>query len=154
MDTINLILLGLVFVLFVWTITNTILQLKTAKKIKEIFHSERGDLYDLIKTQLKQVKQVENYAESLEQEFKKLLALSKKNIQKVGFLRYNAFGKNDTGGNQSFSVAFLDYENTGVIVTSIHSREGTRVYSKQVKNGKSAYNLSEEEQLVLNKYIK
>lgn len=154
MDITNLILLSLVFVLFVWTITNTVLQLKTAKKIKEIFQSDKGDLYDLLKTQLKQVKQVESYAETLEQEFKKLLALSKKNLQKVGFLRYNAFGKNDTGGNQSFSIALLDYENNGVIVTSIHSREGTRVYSKQVKNGKSNYHLSEEEQLVLNKFIK
>jgi len=151
MDTINLILLGVVFVLFFWSLFLSYKQYKLTKKLKEVFHSDKGDLYELLKTQLKQVKNVEEYAERLEKEFKKLSILSQKSIQKIGFSRYNPFGNNDTGGNQSFSVILLDFKNNGVVITSIHSREVTRVYSKQIKEGKSNYNLSEEEQQVLKK---
>ena len=62
---------------------------------------------------------------------------------KTGFVRYNPFG--DVGGDQSFSLCLLNGKNDGFIISSIHSRGGTRVYSKTVSNGESQYNLSEEE---------
>jgi len=65
-------------------------------------------------------------------------------IQKVGLIRYNPFA--DTGGNQSFVLALLDGNNNGVVITSLHSREATRVFSKPVIQGKeSEFELSKEE---------
>ncbi|OGH11929.1 MAG: hypothetical protein A2857_05770 [Candidatus Levybacteria bacterium RIFCSPHIGHO2_01_FULL_36_15] len=69
-------------------------------------------------------------------------------IQKVGLLRFNPF--KDTGGDQSFILALLDSHDTGVVVSSLHTRTGTRWYAKRVVKGHGIeYDLSEDEQKVL-----
>ena len=66
-----------------------------------------------------------------------------KMIQRVGVVRFNPFP--DTGGNQSFVVALLDARGDGVVLSSLHTRAGTRVYLKQLTTGKAETALSEEE---------
>jgi len=61
----------------------------------------------------------------------------------VGIVRFNPF--QETGGNQSFAIAILDSQGNGVTITSLHSRDGTRVYAKPVEKGQSDYALSDEE---------
>ena len=73
-----------------------------------------------------------------------LEAVAQRAIQKVGVVRYSAF--TDTGGDQSFAIALLDAEGTGIIVSSLHSRADTRVFAKPVQAGRSRYPLSDEEQ--------
>ncbi len=68
-------------------------------------------------------------------------------IQKVGFVRFNPF--QDTGGDNSFSVALLDQKNDGVLLSSLYMRDGTRLYAKEVKNGTTRTPLSDEEAEVL-----
>jgi len=71
-------------------------------------------------------------------------------IQRVGLLRFNPY--NDTGGDQSFAVCFLDKEGTGIVITSLHARSGTRAFGKEIVLGKGAkYELSKEEELVIQK---
>jgi len=55
------------------------------------------------------------------------------------------------GGDQSFSLAMLDGENNGFIVTSLSGRSGNRIFAKPINNGKSSYQLSEEEGQALEK---
>lgn len=69
-------------------------------------------------------------------------------FQKIGMIRYNPFG--NVGGDQSFSLALLDENNSGFIVTSLYSRDGNRIYGKPIKNGASEYQLSEEEKRAIN----
>lgn len=64
-------------------------------------------------------------------------------FQRMGVVRFNPFS--ETGGDQSFALALLDKNDSGVVLLSLHSREGTRVYAKPIKNGKSKYELSKEE---------
>jgi hypothetical protein len=71
----------------------------------------------------------------------------KLHIQKVGFVRFNPF--KELGGDHSFSLAVLDAQETGVIITSLHTRDRTRVYMKDIKKGKSSSNLSAEERKAL-----
>jgi len=69
-------------------------------------------------------------------------------IQKIGLLRFNPF--KDTGGDQSFIVALLDAKDTGVVITALYSRSGTRWYAKKVVSGKGAdHNLSDDEKEAL-----
>lgn len=69
-------------------------------------------------------------------------------IQKIGLLRFNPF--KDTGGDQSFILALVDAQDTGVIISGLYSRSGTRWYAKKVVNGKGVeYELSEEERKAL-----
>src|SRR3990167_8570023 len=58
------------------------------------------------------------------------------NFQKFALVRFNPF--EDAGGDQSFAVAILDGENNGIVISSLHSRNSTRVYAKEVKGGKSS----------------
>jgi hypothetical protein len=66
-----------------------------------------------------------------------------KTIQRVGIVRYNPF--EDTGSNQSFVLAMLDPRGDGFVMSSLHSRQQTRVFLKQLANGKADTALSQEE---------
>jgi len=72
---------------------------------------------------------------------------------KVKLTRFNPF--NDVGGNQSFIICILDENNSGCIVTSLHNKENTRLYAKEINNGKPSdkNTLSKEEKDCLQKAI-
>jgi hypothetical protein len=65
----------------------------------------------------------------------------------VSIKRYNAFSQQ--GSDLSFSMAILDDEQDGVILTGIHSREESYLYAKPVDKGQSSYTLSPEEKEVI-----
>jgi len=69
--------------------------------------------------------------------------IGRRAVQHVGVVRYNPF--EDTGSNQSFALAMLDADGNGVIVSSLHSRQQTRVYLKEITGGQSEAQLSGEE---------
>lgn len=86
----------------------------------------------------------------IEEAFKRINSLEengKLHIQKVGLVRFNPF--RELGGDHSFSLAFLDGKGSGIIITSLHTRDRTRVYMKDVKAGKSSFELSSEEKKAL-----
>lgn len=90
--------------------------------------------------------EIETLKKELEKTLKEIEILKKENvsyIQKVGIVRFNPF--KEVGGNQSFSVAILDGKDNGVVITSLYTREGNRIFGKPVKNGKSEYLLLDEE---------
>lgn len=65
-------------------------------------------------------------------------------IQKIGLLRFNPF--KDTGGDQSFVLSLIDAQDTGVVITGLYSRSGTRWYAKRVVKGKGVdHELSDDE---------
>ena len=69
-------------------------------------------------------------------------------IQKIGLVRFNPF--KDTGGDQSFILSLVDGNDTGVIISGLYARSGTRWYAKRVVKGKSVeHELSEEEKKAL-----
>lgn len=100
-------------------------------------------LENKIDSYFKSVKEIESH-------YKKLLFLVedidsgyKKNIQKVGLIKYNPFA--EMGGNLCFALAILDGEDNGVVINGIHSRTGSFTYAKPIEHGVSIYLLSEEE---------
>ena len=69
-------------------------------------------------------------------------------IQKIGLVRFNPF--KDTGGDQSFILSLIDGNNTGVIISGLYARSGTRWYAKKIMKGKSfEHELSDEEKMAL-----
>ncbi|NLN07379.1 MAG: DUF4446 family protein [Firmicutes bacterium] len=70
-------------------------------------------------------------------------------LQAVGFVRFNAFS--NTGGELSFSLAVLDGEAGGVVLSSIYGREESKIYAKPVSGGKPSYALSGEEEEAIRK---
>ena len=58
-------------------------------------------------------------------------------------VRYDAYG--ELSGHQSTSLALLDAEHSGVVLSTIANRETARMYCKQVRAGEGELQLSPEE---------
>jgi Protein of unknown function (DUF4446) len=58
-------------------------------------------------------------------------------------VRYDAY--NELSGHQSVSIALLDDEQSGIVLSCIHHRDQARVYAKQVSGGRGELELSPEE---------
>ena len=66
---------------------------------------------------------------------------------KIGIVKYDAF--NEMGGKLSFALCLLNERNDGFLMNSMHNREGCYMYIKEIIDGKSYIELSEEEQEAL-----
>jgi hypothetical protein len=58
-------------------------------------------------------------------------------------VRYDAY--NELSGQQSMSIALLDDERSGIVLSCIHHRDQARVYAKAVHDGHGELELSPEE---------
>lgn len=67
-----------------------------------------------------------------------------KSLQRTGLIRFDAF--EDMGGELSFALALLDHNGDGVVLSSIYGRDDARTYAKPIRQGKSTYQLSPEEE--------
>ena len=105
---------------------------KGAKELEGVLLSLSDDLKKLNVSK----EEIEKYLETVEKRLKK-------SVQGIGIIRFNPF--EDAGSNQSFSVAFLNEEGDGVVISSLYSREKVSVYAKPIKKGESEYSLSDEE---------
>jgi len=65
-------------------------------------------------------------------------------LSNTAVVRYDAY--EGTGGQQSASVALLDANRSGTVVTAIQGRDYARIYVKDLDRGRSSVALSPEEQ--------
>lgn len=100
----------------------------------------------------KELQESKKEIEKNKEEIKKLKEEKKFFLQNIGIVRFNPFA--EAGGNQSFSLAFLNGEADGIVITSLYTKEGNRTYGKPIKKGKSEYSLSEEEEEAIKNAIK
>ncbi|NTV30515.1 DUF4446 family protein [candidate division WWE3 bacterium] len=89
-------------------------------------------------------------------DFEKIVTDVQKNgmnhFAKMSIIRFNPY--NDTGGDQSFVLALLDERNNGVVISSMHGRQQTRMYAKPIVAGESSdYELSDEEKEAIRKAL-
>jgi hypothetical protein len=64
-------------------------------------------------------------------------------LSRMGLIQFQAF--EDVGGGQSSALALLDAAGSGVVITALHARVGTRIYVKRVIEGRGEGTLGEEE---------
>lgn len=98
--------------------------------IQKLAHQEQG--FNKIDTRLSQV------------EIKLRLG-----VDRAELLRFRAF--ENVGSDLSFAFALLNQEGSGVVLSSIHNREESRVYAKPIKEGMSTYSLTGEEKEVIDR---
>jgi hypothetical protein len=123
------------------------LVLRLNQRLGQAFGDSSGNLEASLGQYHQKIKQVDEKLEKLNKIHQELSDRAALASQKISIVRFNPFG--DTGGDQSFALAVLDNHNSGYVLTSIHSRTGSRVYVKPIDFGKSKYNLSTEEQKAL-----
>jgi biopolymer transport protein ExbB/TolQ len=100
-------------------------------------------LEDIILSYLKRVESLEEGEEITRAALTAIKDNLKITYQKKGLVKYDAF--REMSGALSYSLALLDKENNGVLISSMYSREGCYTYAKDIVNGESKINLSEEE---------
>ncbi|MBI4137024.1 DUF4446 family protein [Candidatus Roizmanbacteria bacterium] len=112
--------------------------------------TDRRTLSSMLDKLVSQTKSNQDGFIQLEHRLKDQERKSQFQLQKIGLLRYNPFA--DTGGEQSFVVSLLDQNNSGIILTSLQGRSGTRWYAKLVRKGKGVeFDLSKDEEEALKK---
>jgi hypothetical protein len=112
---------------------------------------DNKNLEGLIVGYLDKIDEAKSETEHMKELYDKLNLRLKECIQKVAIIRYRAF--EDVGSDLSFSIALLDEGNSGVIITGIYGRNESTTYAKPIDQGISRYDLSQEEQHVLQECI-
>jgi hypothetical protein len=103
-----------------------------------------GNLEELLDRHLDRMDATAERVEQLDALCQQLEGTLQHAIQRVGIVRFNPFS--DTGGDQSFSIALLDGDGDGLVISSLFGRAETRVFAKPVQAGQSKYTLTDEEQ--------
>ncbi len=137
--------LVLVLLIFAWLGAITFLLVRLLRTFSRLTKGvSEKDLKSVLDEVINAVKKEDKTAVDLGQKLEGLKTENKNNLQRLGLVRYNPFA--DTGGNQSFVLAILDGNDSGFVITSLHSRESTRVFAKPVVAGKeTGYEFSKEE---------
>ncbi len=111
---------------------------------REFFASGlKKDLEQILIDQNRAITKINQELKEQDDSLNRLYKDNRSNIQKIGFIRFNPFS--DAGGNISFSLALLNAKDEGIVISSLHGREGTRIYAKSVKAGRSESKLTDEE---------
>lgn len=138
--------------LLIWMGVLTFLFLQQRKFFKSLFpKSSERDIRKKFEEVIGQLDIFRSDLGNLKSDLKGFEEDSRAHIQKVALLRFNPYG--DTGGDQSFAIALLNGKQSGLVLTSLHARSGTRIFAKPVLEGKGTYELSKEEIEVLKKAI-
>lgn len=115
---------------------------------KRTFRKGRGlHLEELIEQNLEIMENASEVSRQAMEKMQQVESDMAKCIQNVGMVKYKAF--RDMGGDLSFSLALLDANKDGVIITNLFGESGCSAYSKPVTNGKSDFLLSLEEKEAL-----
>lgn len=102
----------------------------------------------ILNTKLDEIEESNKNCKSTVNEVNRIKEEMKNCTQKVSMIRYKAF--EDVGSDLSFSIALLDGNNDGIMITGIYSRQESTTYAKPIDKGISRYDLSQEEVHVLN----
>lgn len=120
---------------------------RQTKMLRQFFSGPQGeDLEGLLERTLTESREAMEKSELALHRATVEAARNQNGIQKFAIYRYNAF--EDVTGEQSFSVALLDGNGNGMVITSIMGRQNSRCFGKTITNNQPIQPLSEEEQCV------
>ncbi len=102
------------------------------------------NLQNLLERHMQELRAAVCQVRDLDLQTHALASAARGHVQHLGVLRFNPF--RETGGDQSFVIALADGEGNGAVISSLHSRDVTRVYAKPLTAWASPYPLTDEEQ--------
>jgi hypothetical protein len=138
-DILVIILIGVIVLLIGWII-------RLEMRLSRIFRGKAGsDLEDVLRGVSEDVKQLHSFRRESMDYYKNVEARLRRSVQAVETVRFNPFKGTGSGGNQSFSSAFLAENGDGVVISSLYARDHVSVFAKPVKAGTSTFELTEEE---------
>ena len=115
---------------------------------KKMMQGANGEsMENMMLARIQDIEVLKQAARKLDSECVRLDTESRRHIQKIGVVRFNAF--DNTGSDLSFSLALLDAADNGFVLSGIYGREDSRVYAKPLVKGESTYMLTKEEKQAL-----
>jgi hypothetical protein len=143
-----LVLFGLCFFLIIILFFMHMSTSKKLKKLKVKYNRFMNGLSDrnmeeLLETCLDNLNSVKSKNREIELKMNEIDRQLFQCVQKVGVVRFNAF--DNVGSDLSFSIALLDNNDSGVVISGIYARDSSSTYAKPVSQAKSKYTLSAEE---------
>ena len=137
-------------VVLIFIVASSLWAFNTEKRLKRFFLGKKAkDLEGTLEKLGEDIEKLKLAKDSAEKELSVINKKLKKSIRGLETVRFNPFP--DQGSNQSFAIGMLDEDGDGVVLSSLYSRERMSVFAKPVKNGKSEYELTEEEKKALEK---
>lgn len=116
-------------------------------RLKKVFRGKRAqDLEEIMVGLRKDIETLQTSERELDARAKNMDARIRTSIRGIDTIRFNPF--KDQGSNQSFAIGLLNEEGTGVVLSSLYSRDRVSVFAKPIKKGQSEYELTEEESIV------
>lgn len=133
---------------FLLALVSFVLLLFLRRRLRKLAMGRNGSFEETISILSRDMKDIREFRTELEQYLKISEARLQQSVRGVGLVRFNPF-QEGTGGNQSFSVAFIDEGGDGVVLSTIYARDRVGVYAKPLEKGVSSYTLTSEEEEAL-----
>ncbi len=144
MDVLLLACAGFCLAGFLFAIIAFIISVRASRRYKKIMRDGSGrDITEAIINYYEKCSDIMEHYNLAEERLKRLERETKSCVKKIGAIRYNAFGGNNS--NQSFAAAVLDDSDSGFVINGVYSRQQTATYLKPIHRGSSVFELSEEE---------
>lgn len=136
---------GILFIItFILAVSGFLTAVKTNRRMKKVLHDAAGnDITDAIINYYQKCTDIMNHYNEAETRLQEIERNMGTCVKKIGAIRYNAFEGNNS--NLSFAAAVLDDTDSGFVLNGVYSRGQTATYLKPLTNGKSLFELSEEE---------
>ena len=155
-NNVEVIILGITLfsiIIMILLIIQMVSSHKLKVKYKRFMSGSTGnDLESQILTRFSEIDQLKIDYVSSNNQIQSIEEKLSTTYQKIGVVKYDAF--KEMGGKLSFVLALLDKNNNGILLNSVHSsREGCYTYLKEIINGESFLELSEDERDALKQAV-
>lgn len=143
-------IIGIIVILFILVIVCLVKLGGLKKKYRKFMEgSDAQSLEELIQAEVVDIKKLQEEDQRTKDKIVDLNRVISGCYQKTGIVKYDAL--TGMGGQISFALAMLDLKNSGIMINSIHTREGSYLYMKEIKEGKCEVLLGKEEEKALEK---
>jgi HAMP domain-containing protein len=142
--TVAAVALGLAILALVAVLFLLVRQQRLLRQYTELTRgTSGGNLEAILNDHIAQVRETATRIEDVGQLVRRLEKAANFSLQHLGVVRFNPF--QDTGGDQSFAIALVDGHGNGVVLSSLHGRDATRIYAKPLKRWEATHSLTDEE---------
>lgn len=137
--------------LIVWLLVLSFFLYKTRSHYNSLIsRTKKTKIDDILDSLLERSDVFSKEIDKVKKTVQEIIYHDKAHYQKLGFLRFNPFDR--VGGEQSFIIALLDSQDSGIILNFLYTREGIRIYAKKIERGAcEEYELSAEEKEAIKK---
>lgn len=142
------VIVGGIVVVVLWMLIWNFVQGSKLRKLRRKYEAMMqgtgiNNLEDLLVDLKVQQDKIEDRQDEQGSQLQRIAKWMPKQHTKVGIKRYNAY--NERGNDLSFSIALLNEDQDGFVITGLYSRDGSYVYAKAISKGESTHTLSPEE---------